>query len=169
MLVSGVQQSDSAVCVRARVCSLFSPSTLIEFIYFKYNYLLLQCRADVRIMWAYSASCLEWEDLDSSWLESVTIDAKYQSFGLCFQWKSQEVHHSAMWLPGEFYVGKQEVLLLGPDLHLLSKIIFKKLVSWSWWRDLQMFQGSFLPGIYTAEHILTLCHWEHQDLLFLKM
>lgn len=164
MLVSGVQQSDSALCV----CSLFL-STLIEFIYCKYNYLLPQCRADVSSTWTCSASCLEGEDLDSSWLESVTIDAKYQSFGLCFQWTSREVHHSAMGLHAEFCIGGQEVLLLGPDLHLLSIVTFKKLVSWSRWRDLQTFQGSPLPGIYTAEHILTLCHWEQQDLLFLEM
>lgn len=102
------------VCVCACVFSVF-PFNFDRTYYFKYNYLLPQCRADVRSMWAYSASCLEWEDLDSSWLESVTIDAKYQSFELCFQWKSQEVHHCATGLPGEFYVGEQEVLPRSPS------------------------------------------------------
>ena len=106
------------------------------------NYFLSQYRAVVRNISAYSASCWGWEDLDSSCLESETIEDTYQSFGLCFQWTNQGFHHSEIGLPGEFHGGEQDVFLLSPDLHLLSIVIFKKLLSWSWWRDLQMFHES---------------------------
>lgn len=72
-------------------------------------------------------------------------------------------------LPGEFHRSEQEVLLPDMDIRLSSIVIFKKLLSWSWWRDLQVFQWNSSFGIYAAKHILTLCHWESQDLLFLKI